>query len=96
MVNRRSPLRIYFYDHPIRADNSHLIGNPPNHKPKVYCKVCFYDALVTLKNADTTAFTAGLLGNVRSEKVLKNICELLIQVKLEMIFLELIVHADNI
>jgi hypothetical protein len=74
---KRSFLRDYFYDHPIRADNSHLIGNPPHSKQKVYCKNCFDDAFLALKNSDAIAFAAGSLGHVRSDDVLRNIRELL-------------------
>jgi hypothetical protein len=74
---KQSFLRQYFYDHPTRPDNSHLIGNPPNQKRRVYCKLCFDDAFLTLKNSDSAAVASGSFDHVRSDEVLKNICELI-------------------
>ena len=73
--SKRSFLRDYFYDHPIWADNSHLIGNPPNFKQKVYCKKCFDHAFLTLKNTDISSVAALSIDHVRSDELLQNICE---------------------
>jgi hypothetical protein len=80
--SKRSFLREYFYDHPIRTDNSHLMGNPPNFKQKVYCSKCFDDTFLTLKNADATSVATQTLDHVRSDEILRNICELLINLAL--------------
>ncbi|KAF8157251.1 hypothetical protein B0H34DRAFT_675559 [Crassisporium funariophilum] len=70
---KQSFLRQYFYDHPPQQDNSHLMGNPPHQKRKVYCKLCFNDAFLTLKKSDCAAVASGSSNHVRSDEVLKNI-----------------------
>lgn len=73
----RSFLREYFYDHPPQADNSHLMGIPPNLKQKVYCMKCFDHALLSLKNSDHAAVAAQTLDHVRSDEILRNLSELI-------------------
>lgn len=78
--SKRSFLREYFYDLPDQAGTG--MGNPPNFKQKVSCSRCFNDAFLTLKNADIAAVAAGSLDHVRSDEILRNICELLIELGL--------------
>lgn len=90
--SKRSFLRDYFYDHPTIQVNTGnlntLSGNPgpppqsTNLKPKVSCRKCFDDALLALQNSDSAAVTAHSMDHVRSDEVLRDICELIIKLKL--------------
>ena len=68
--------RELFYNHPTRADGSHMHGRTSG-KRKVYCKKCFDLALSALEEGDNMAVSTGALVQARDKDVLIDLCMLI-------------------